>query len=61
MTGTQQGDMPGMPATKKRFSVRGATILETERGLIRRCRDYWDMAAFLKQLGFIPTPPASSD
>jgi steroid delta-isomerase-like uncharacterized protein len=60
MSGTQQGDMPGMPATKKPFSFRGATILETEKGMIRRCTDYWDMAEVLRQLGFMsaPSPPA---
>lgn len=51
MSGTQKGDMPNLPATGKAFSIRGATILEVESGKIRRCSDYWDMAAFLKQLG----------
>ena len=51
MSGTQKGDMPNLPATGKPFSIRGATILELEHGKIRRCVDYWDMAAFLKQLG----------
>jgi len=51
MSGTQKGDMPNLPATGKPFSIRGATILELEHGKIRRCIDYWDMAAFLKQLG----------
>jgi steroid delta-isomerase-like uncharacterized protein len=50
MSGTQKGDMPNLPATGKSFSIRGATILEIEHGKIRRCSDYWDMAAFLKQL-----------
>jgi steroid delta-isomerase-like uncharacterized protein len=60
MSGTQQGDMPGMPATKKPFSIRGATILETDAGRIRRCTDYWDMAEFLRQLGFMPASPGAS-
>ncbi len=51
MSGTQMGDMPNLPATGKPFSIRGATILELEQGKIQRCTDYWDMAAFLKQLG----------
>jgi steroid delta-isomerase-like uncharacterized protein len=51
MSGTQKGDMPNLPATGKSFSIRGTTIIEIENGKIRRCCDYWDMAAFLKQLG----------
>jgi steroid delta-isomerase-like uncharacterized protein len=51
MSGTQKGDMPNLPATGKSFSIRGATIIELEDGKIRRCSDYWDMQAFLRQLG----------
>ena len=51
MSGTQKGDMPNLPATGKPFSIRCATIIELENGRIRRCSDYWDMAAFLRQLG----------
>jgi steroid delta-isomerase-like uncharacterized protein len=50
MSGTQQGDMPNLPATHKPFSIRGVSILELQDGKIRRCTDYWDMSAFLKQL-----------
>jgi hypothetical protein len=33
MSGTHKGDLPGIPATGKRFSsVRGSTILELEAG-----------------------------
>jgi steroid delta-isomerase-like uncharacterized protein len=31
MSGTQRGDMPNLPATGKRFLIRGATILELGR------------------------------
>lgn len=57
MSGTHQGDFPGLPATGKRFSgIRGATILEIVSGKIRRESDYWDAAAFMKQVGLLPTP-----
>jgi steroid delta-isomerase-like uncharacterized protein len=56
MSGTHQGAMPGLPATGRRFSVRGATILELQSGKIRRCSDYWDMTTFLKQVGLMPEP-----
>jgi len=51
MSVTHKGDLPGMPATGKRFSsVRGSTILELEAGKIRRESDYWDAATFMKQV-----------
>jgi steroid delta-isomerase-like uncharacterized protein len=55
MSGTHKGDFPGLPATGKRFSgIRGATIIEIENGRIRRNSDYWDAAAFMKQVGLLP-------
>ena len=51
MSGTHKGDLPGMPATGKSFSLRGASICELHEGKIKRNSDYWDMAAFLKQTG----------
>ena len=55
MSGTHNGDFPGIPATGKHFSsVRGSTILELETGKIRRESDYWDAASFMKQVGLLP-------
>jgi steroid delta-isomerase-like uncharacterized protein len=54
ISGTHHGNFPGMPATGKRFSVRGATIFELQGGKIRRCSDYWDAATFMKQVGLLP-------
>ena len=51
MTGTHTGDLPGLPATGKKFSVRGATVTEVIGGKIVRNADYWDLATFLRQLG----------
>jgi steroid delta-isomerase-like uncharacterized protein/uncharacterized protein (TIGR02118 family) len=51
MSGTQRGDLPGLPATGKPFTLRGSSILELSSGRIARCTDYWDMTAFLKQIG----------
>jgi steroid delta-isomerase-like uncharacterized protein/uncharacterized protein (TIGR02118 family) len=51
MAGTHAGDLPGVPATGRRFSVRGSTILELRPDGIARCSDYWDMATFLAQVG----------
>jgi steroid delta-isomerase-like uncharacterized protein len=62
MSGTHKGDLPGIPATRKRFSsVRGSTILELEDGKIRRESDYWDAATLMKQVGVLPrASPISS-
>jgi steroid delta-isomerase-like uncharacterized protein len=55
MSGTHKGDFPGMPATGKRFSIRGVTILELEAGRIRRNADYWDAASVMRQVGLLPS------
>jgi steroid delta-isomerase-like uncharacterized protein len=57
MAGTHKGDLPGMPATGKSFSVQGATTLQIENGRISRNSDYWDMATLHTQLGLNPPPP----
>ncbi len=54
MRGTHHGDLPGVPATHKAFSIRGATIVEFDHEKIRRNSDYWDVSAFLKQVGLMP-------
>ena len=51
MSGTHAADLPGLPATGKRFSVRGATVLALAPDGISRCTDYWDKATFAAQVG----------
>lgn len=55
MTGTHQGDLAGMPATHKKFSIRGASVVELNNARIKRISDYWDLVTFLKQLGLMPS------
>jgi steroid delta-isomerase-like uncharacterized protein len=55
MTGTQTGDFPGIPATGKSFSIPGASGIEIRDGKIHRNRDYWSLAAYLGQMGLMPT------
>lgn len=55
MSGTHHGDLPGLPATGKSFSLRGSSILELSSDQIGRCTDYWDMVTFLKQIGVMPS------
>jgi steroid delta-isomerase-like uncharacterized protein len=55
MSGTHRGDLPGLPATGKPFTLRGSSILELSSGQVGRCTDYWDMVTFLKQIGAMPS------
>ena len=56
MTGTNDGEIAGRPATGKPFRVRGASIGKVDSdGLIVENRDYWNMAEVLVQLG-LATP-----
>ena len=54
MTGTHTGDMPGLPATGRSFSIRYASIIELHGGKIRRNADHWDSASWMGQLGLMP-------
>ena len=60
MSGTQTGPFPGIPATNKSFSVRGASIMEMEHGRIRRNTDYWSLATLLQQVGVLPHAQSES-
>lgn len=56
MSGTHKGDLPGIPATGKRFaSVRGCTVLDLAAGKISRESDYWDAATFMREVGLLPS------
>jgi steroid delta-isomerase-like uncharacterized protein len=52
MTGTHSGDLPGMPASGRTFSLRGVSTFDLRGDRVSRCSDYWDLATFRKQLGF---------
>jgi steroid delta-isomerase-like uncharacterized protein len=60
LSGTHTGDLRGIPATGRPFSVRGASIARIEGGRIREQRDYWDRMTLLIQLGVLPDPGALS-
>lgn len=55
MSGVHTGDWPGLPATGKRFSVRGVSVVQFKDGKIHRQSDYWDLATLLRQVGVLPT------
>ncbi|MGD0794830.1 MAG: ester cyclase [Dehalococcoidales bacterium] len=55
MTGTwAHSSNPKMPATGKKFSIRGASVQELRNGKIRRNSDYWDRVTFRQQVGLVP-------
>lgn len=57
MTGTfAHSSIPGVPATGKSFSIRGASITEFRGGKISRNTAYWNFASFLQQVGIMPPP-----
>jgi steroid delta-isomerase-like uncharacterized protein len=54
MTGTQQGDFVGIPATGRSFNVRVASLYEFEEDQLVCERVYYDLADILRQLGVFP-------
>ena len=53
MTGTHAGDLPGLPATGKRFEVHASSVIEMEGPLICGMFDYWNPDAFRACVGLI--------
>jgi steroid delta-isomerase-like uncharacterized protein len=47
----------GPPAAGKRFSIRGASILMLRDGKISATCSYWNLAAYLMEVGLIPARP----
>jgi steroid delta-isomerase-like uncharacterized protein len=58
MSGTHdRGDEErGLPATGQRFQISGVSIGRRRDGEVVEERNYWDMAAFLSQVGLMPAP-----
>ena len=54
MSGTHTGDVPGMKATGKQYSIQGASIMEFRDGKLRRHADYWSLLTFMQQVGLMP-------
>ncbi|MCX6454232.1 MAG: ester cyclase [Actinobacteria bacterium] len=51
LTGTQTGELEGMPPSNKKVSVDGVSIDQIENGQIVSGFDAWDSLNFRKQLG----------
>lgn len=56
MKGVHTGDLPGLPATGRSFSVVGAKFAEVRDGEIVSAALYWNMADLLTQVGAFPPP-----
>jgi steroid delta-isomerase-like uncharacterized protein len=52
--GTHTGELNGIPATGKRISLVGVTLVRMVNGKIAEERDYADDLGLLQQLGVIP-------
>ena len=50
-SGTHRSDYPGLPATGRRFSIPGVTVVVRKNGKIIRESLYYDMAEVHRQLG----------
>lgn len=50
-TGTHNGDLPGMPATGRPFTLRGVTVTVREQGKIVREAIYYDLHDLKRQIG----------
>ena len=51
-SGTHDGDLPGLPATHRRMSIEGCSVMHFGNdGLVHEEENYWDEAAMLRQLG----------
>ena len=50
-TGTHNGDLPGMPATGRPFTLRGVTVTIRQNGKIVRESLYYDLHDLQRQIG----------
>ena len=54
LTGTDKG----VYKTGKKFSVRGASIIDLRGGKIARNLDFYDAATMMRQVGLLPSEPS---
>ena len=58
-SGTQKGELMGIPPTGKKIAVTGIDIFRVKDGKISEFWLSWDQLGMLQQLGAIPTPEPS--
>jgi steroid delta-isomerase-like uncharacterized protein len=54
-TGTQHGNLMGIPPTQRRAEVHGCTVAEVRNAKVARSSVYWDTGHLLRQLGVMPS------
>jgi steroid delta-isomerase-like uncharacterized protein len=54
VTGTQDGELMGMPASGQQVTVSGITIARFEDGMIVEGWTNWDTLGMMQQLGAVP-------
>jgi steroid delta-isomerase-like uncharacterized protein len=52
--GTHKGRFMNIPATGRRVTVRGTTVLSVREGRIHRVMRIWDVAGLLRGIGLLP-------
>ena len=57
-TGTQDGDLPGIPAAGGKVAVPGVWYQRLENGKVVESWQVWDTLRMLQQLGVIPATEA---
>jgi steroid delta-isomerase-like uncharacterized protein len=55
-TGTQTGELMGVPASGRPVTTTGIVILRVANGLIAECWDLFDALGVMQQIGAIPEP-----
>ena len=58
-TGTQEGDLPGLPASGNKTTVTGIGIDRFEDGKIVEAWNNWDTLGMMQQLGAVPAGAAA--
>ena len=56
LTGTHTGEFMGIPATNKKVSNSGASVIRISGGKIVEIWPYWDRLSLMQQLGVAPSP-----
>jgi steroid delta-isomerase-like uncharacterized protein len=61
ITGTNDGELQGMPATGKSATTYGCgTLVFGDDGLVKSGASYWNAAALMQQLGVVPEAAGAS-
>ncbi len=55
LTGTQDGELFGLPASGKKFHVENCTLLRVVDGKVKNAYRYSDTMGLMTQLGVLPT------